>query len=101
MEKTSNEYFDMVLKNLTSQDFELLAFLTNNSVSNPLFSKSREEIMSETGLSKAIFRKIITRLEALLFIETVSAGRELNYFITPHGLEAYRQLELEVLKKQN
>lgn len=94
------DYYQKVVNHLTTWDFDLLAFLATNAAVKPMDAKNKQEIIDATHFTSAMFRKIITRLETLLFIESVREGKSYAFYLTEYGIKAFNELSNEILKNQ-
>lgn len=81
-------YFQTVTDRLTVFDFEILAFLRERDATKPFYAISRQSIQQEVQFSEANVKKIITRLVALCFIESVTGVKSHLYYLTHYGLQA-------------
>lgn len=82
------QYFDHILSRLTLDEMGILGVLLDYDATATFKAMKKKILFEHGGLSEANFRKIIYRLDALNFIETVSGNKEHMYFITGYGKNA-------------
>lgn len=81
-------YFKHIVSRLTIDEMNVLGILTDNDATATFKAMRKKEVFDRSCLSEANFRKIIYRLDAVNFIETVSGNKEHMYYITQFGLMA-------------
>lgn len=85
------DYFNHVASRLSIDEISLLAILTDEDCTVPFKALRKKEVYVRSGLTEANFRKVINRLDAISFIETVTGSKEHKYYITNFGLMAVNQ----------
>lgn len=83
-----NDYFQNIVNNLTLDDMNVLGILIDNEATATFKSMRKKDIFERSGLSEANYRKVIYRLDAINFIETVIGNKEHMLFITNFGIMA-------------
>ena len=83
-----DSYFLSIIDRLTFEEIDLLNHLTKKDSTNVLTSIKKKELQSESKMSDATFRKTLNRLEAMLFINTVTGNKEHSIYATEYGQEA-------------
>jgi predicted transcriptional regulator len=90
-----DQYFKTVLESLSNDDVSMLKLL-NEQKANAKFKAIKKKYVFElSGLTEAMFRKVVYRLEAIQFVELVYGGKEHKLVLTPFGERALEQLKLE------
>jgi predicted transcriptional regulator len=90
-----NQYFNEILQSLSIDDVEIMKLLNEQKASTKFRSIKKKYVFELSGLSEAMFRKVVYRLEAIRFIEIVYGGKEHKLVLTPFGEKALEQLRLE------
>lgn len=87
----NNNYFHHIVSKLTIDDMNILGILTDQDATATFKALKKRDVYERSGLTEANFRKIIYRLDAINFIETVTGSKEHMYYITSFGLSAIDQ----------
>ena len=85
------QYFQHVVSRLNLDEMNVLGILTDDDATATFKSMKKKELYERSGLSEANFRKIIYRLDAISFVETVTGSKEHMYYVTNFGLMAINQ----------
>lgn len=88
-----NEYFDYIIKHLTIEEMQILAYLKDTDATIAFKSIKRTEILQATELSIAHFRKAIGKLVSTCLIDVVTGSKEQKVFLTEYGLKAIKPIE--------
>jgi predicted transcriptional regulator len=86
-----HDYFQHIVTKLTIDDMNILGILTDNDATATFKAMRKKDVFNKSGLSEANYRKVIYRLDAINFIETVTGSKEHMFFITNFGLTAVEQ----------
>lgn len=84
-------YFQHITSRLTIDEMNIIAVLTDNEATATFKAMKKKDVFELSKLSEANFRKIIYRLDAINFIETVTGNKEHMYYVTSFGLNAIDQ----------
>lgn len=90
-------YFNHIVSKLTIDDMNILGILTDNDATATFKAMKKKDVHLKSGLSEANYRKIIYRLDAINFIETVTGNKEHMYYITTFGRKAVEKSLEEVI----
>lgn len=85
-------HFDVIVKRLSRDDLEVMNTLLTYDATNKYQSMDKTKIISETGISQYGLRKVIERLEMLMFIEVTKANRFHHFYLTEYGLMAINKI---------
>jgi predicted transcriptional regulator len=91
------EYFEHVIKSVTLEDSNVLGILYEQDATAKVKAMIGKNVLKQSGLSEAKFRKVIGRLEALTFVNINSDYKEHSIFITDYGLQALNRI-LDTMK---
>lgn len=97
MDKETMEYFDLVVKSLTLEDSHVLGILYEQDATAKVKAMISKNVSLQGNLSEAKFRKIVGRLQALIFVNINSDYKEHSMYITEYGLKALHQI-LDTMK---
>lgn len=89
------DYFSSITLSATKEELAVLNTLYLSESLQGYQSIPRDIIQSETELSNATMRKVISNLERIQFIKKVSGSKKHMYYISPYGLSA-----IEMITKQ-
>lgn len=81
-------YFDTITSKLTLDDMNVLGILYDNDATAKFKSMTNKNVIEQTQLTHAKYRKAINRLDALHFIETVIGGKEHGLYVSEFGIAA-------------
>lgn len=84
----NNDYFQHVVGKLNIDDMNILGILTDMDATATFKAIRKKDVFERSGLSEANYRKVIYRLDAMEFIQTVVGGKEHMLFITDYGTMA-------------
>lgn len=85
-------HFEEIIKRLSRDDLLVLNALFTNDAINKFQSMDKTEIKIKTGISDYSLRKVIERLEMLVFIEITKTNRFHHYYLTEYGSMAISKL---------
>lgn len=94
-----DSYFNHIVSKLTIDDMNILGILTDNDATATFKAMKKKDIHKRSGLSEANYRKIIYRLDAINFIETVTGGKEHMFYITDFGKSAVERSLEEIISQ--
>ncbi|MGG3987494.1 hypothetical protein [Bacillus smithii] len=86
------DYFQTVLNNLTEEDIVLLNALHENNSYSKYTAIDKFFFLEQLNISVSIFRKSITKLESLCFVEIVNGKRKHMYFLSEFGEKAIQNI---------
>lgn len=84
-------YFNHITSRLTLDEMDILGILADNDATATFKAMKKKEVFELSKKSEANFRKIIYRLDAINFLETVTGNKEHMYYVTNFGLYAIDQ----------
>lgn len=87
----AENYFQHIVSRLTLDEMDILGVLTDHDATATFKAMRKKEVYEKSGLTEANFRKVIYRLDAINFLETVTGNKEHLYYITNLGLMAVSQ----------
>lgn len=87
-----DSYFLSLTDRMTIDEIEILNMLTSKESTNRFSARTKKDLLTQSNLTEAKFRKIINRLEALNFIEIVSGSREHLVYVTEYGQSAIQHI---------
>jgi predicted transcriptional regulator len=90
-----DQYFNDILQSLSNDDVEVMTLLDDQKSNTKFKAIKKKYVFELSGLSEALFRKVIYRLQAIRFIEIVYGGKEHKIILTEFGQKAIGQLKLE------
>lgn len=90
-ESTMN-YFEQVISRLSLEEIEILNSLTSQESLSRYTARSKQDLMEKTNLSETLVRKIISRLEAMCFVEVSTGNRRHLVHVTDYGLNAIQYI---------
>ena len=86
----NEQYFSYIINNLTFEEVEVLLLLNQADATAAFKSIKRSQVAEETKYTEAVFRKIIGKLSATFFINTVITGKEHRIYLTEYGMTALK-----------
>jgi RIO-like serine/threonine protein kinase len=92
---TLYDYFEQITNRLTLDDLEILTHLQDNEATATFKALKNQKLFELSKLSEAKYRKTISKLTSILFVETDTSEREHSLYITTYGLAALRKSLLE------
>lgn len=84
-------YFDEVINRLTFEDYNFLGCLYGDGSINPFTAINKTKIKESTDLTESVFRKVETRLYAMLLIDQVIGSKNNSYYLTNYGLSVLQK----------
>lgn len=83
-----SDYFSHIVKRLSFDDMNVLSILFDKDAVAKFKAVKKSEVFNSSELTEANFRKVVYRLDAINFLETVVGNKEHRYFITNFGVKA-------------
>jgi DNA-binding MarR family transcriptional regulator len=83
--KALNNYFEKIIDHLNIDDMSVLGVLYDKEATSKFKSLTANEIMDVSGITNFKFKKAITRLEALKFIEISTDSKVKAFYINEFG----------------
>lgn len=90
-----NEYFDHIVKHLTIEEMSILAVLYDMDATAAFKAMKRTDILEQSKLSIARFRKTIGKLVSTCLVDVVTGAKEQKVFLTQYGIEALEPMVQE------
>lgn len=90
-----NEYFDHIIKHLTIEEMVILAVLNDMDATAAFKAMKRTEVLEQSKLTIAHFRKSIGKLLSTCLVNVVAGGKEQKVFLSEYGIEALVPLKEE------
>lgn len=89
----TSTYFEHIVENLDSQEINILQILVRENATAKYKALSNLKLIQMSELSEAKFRTVITRLNAVRFVEVNAASKVHAHYINGFGLKALSMLE--------
>lgn len=84
----TSTYFEHVVENLDNQEIQILQILTREDANAKYRSIDNTKLMIMSGLSEARFRTVITRLNAVRFVDVNTSSKSHSLYINGFGQKA-------------
>lgn len=83
-----NSYFDYIVSKLDLNELKILGILYDNNAITTYKAMLKKNVIEESGLTEAKFRKSLTKLEANCFVEIVTGSKSHKIYLTDYGVSA-------------
>lgn len=84
------QYFQDVVSSLSIEDMNVLGILYDNEAKASFRAMRNVEVLIASGLTAATFRRIMYRLIANRFVETMLGKKSHSLYITQYGVAALK-----------
>jgi predicted transcriptional regulator len=85
-------HFDAIVKRLSRDDLLIMNILLSKDSINKFQSLDKSQITTESGIGEYALRKVIERLELLMFIEVTKLNRFHHFYLTDYGVMAIQKI---------
>ena len=89
------DYFYAMATSVTNEELLVLDALSKSESLQRYSARSKEFILKETELTDFQFRKAISNLERIQFIDRISNNRKHRYYINQYGIQAINTITSE------
>ena len=89
------DYFYSIATSVTNEELLVLDALSKSESLQRYSAKSKEFILKETELTEFQFRRAVSNLERIQFINRISSNRKHTYFISQFGIQAINTITSE------
>lgn len=90
------DYFTFITDRLTHDDLSMLNTLYSEDSTNVLKALSKKRLLEQTQMSDFTFKRSLSRLEAMGFVEIANGKKHHQYFIAYFGKLAIEKITEEV-----
>lgn len=86
-----DSYFQNVITKLTHEDINLLTILREHNATSTFKAVKNQKVAELSKLTEAHYRRVMSRLAALDFIQITPSSREYLLYLTPYGEAAHEE----------
>lgn len=90
------DYFNFIINRLTHEDLTMLNILYSEDSTNVLKAVNKKQLLEQSGLSDFVFKRSLSRLEGMGFIEIANGKKHHQYFLAHFGKLAIDKITEEV-----